>query len=684
MMMRFSAKSSAWLSLCILLAVLSLAACDDAKKAAQAPAPTIDELLATGKAALVANKYFEAEAAYLQVTAREKDNPEALYGLCLVSVEQTLAQVDLISALVATPADGDAEAEATDGETTAALTVLGETTDGDQTIPQGIDSLLDTLVTQQDAQLARIETLLAAEAPSITLDKFPIVLKGTEVFSLKHRFAKADLHLLAALSHTLRGVFGLIASQNLGDLNEHISELSTLFGGQANLARVLPAMLQAYPKLLTLRQDGPARFAAARDDLKAAAGEMLLAADGLSKETGNTDDRVFAAVKVKEVANLAVRGSYPTSKKQLLLLWAGTNYSLQETFTRIVAHLSGDAEQRLRGDKDVTVLLAVLLDAVRQSITLEAGAAMLGLTLPESLTSTLAMVKDDQGERLPNALFLALNTQFKLKTAAIELDLLSFFSRPIDLRELLPAMIAEDPIAKKPMWLKSPECPLAGFSKTSAAPGDTLSLFLFDESLIGQTAPTLSVTSYADNDPTKIQDSVTALPLTAVPGVTGLYMATLQTASGTPTSGDQTLSFSSSARLRLTSGGDSPALIADVAPGALPPADLAGSCDPLATPVDRPHFASSLFAQVGQLPDPPAAAKAVVGAYPGYPADTLANAWPMLAWPSPSMNGLLWLDVPNLPLGSITGCPSAMAKSTACSFQALLGGVEKVAAGFSQ
>ena len=643
------AKPRAWLLLCAVFCALTASACDDAKKVAAAPTPTLAELLAGGKTALSENRYFQAEAAFMQVTARESGNTEALYGLCLVNLEQTLAQVDLISALVAPPAAADGDAEATEAEKSAAVALLATSADGDAEAAAitGIDSLLDTLVAQQDAQLARLETLLAANEPSITLDKLPIVLKGSELFSLRGRFAKADLHLLAALSHTLRGVFGLLASQRLGDLNDHIGDLSTLLGGKVNLARALPALLAAHPALLTLRSDGAARFGQAREDLKAAAAAMLQAAQALATEKGDTTDRVTAAVMVDEIANLALRGNYPTGKSQILLLWQGKNYSLQETFTRLLAHLSGDGSLRLRGDYDVTVLLAVLLDAVRQSITLEKGAALLGLTLPASLTKPLAIVKDDQGERLPNALFLVLAAQFKFKTAAIELDLLNFFSRPLNLRELLPASVVQDPIAKLPMWLKSSECALAGFEKKQLTPGESLTLYVFDESLIGQAAPAITLTSYS-SDPATPLDKVPSLPLTAHPTLTGLYTAALQTTNSQPTSGleDTVLSLTATSRIRISKvGGDAPSIIADLAPGALPLFDLAGSCDPLATLSDHAHFASTLFAQVSQLPDPPAAATPSAAPYPVYPADKQTNAWPLLAWPSPAMNGLLWLDV---------------------------------------
>ncbi|HPQ71131.1 MAG TPA: hypothetical protein PKW95_18540 [bacterium] len=599
------------------------------------------DLLANGKQYLAAGEYLAAFDTFYRAGRIDETSDEARFGLVLASLQNTVGLIDIVFGLLSPYVHDGTEPDASP----ALKSVVAE---DDDWVAVLADSAFQNLILLIDAQLERLAALQAATDFSYLSDGLPIKFKEHEFFNLGPEWDTTDLYVIAAFYHVLDALLQLLSSQSL----EGIADLvEVIDNGDDILAGILTAAI-AHPELLTLKDDGGEAWNASAQALSDAADALLTAATMAAAETDDQSDDVFVqneSLDVGHVTHFALQGQFITGAQQVKLLWDGTSLSVKDSLTRLRDHLGGDADARLRFEDDLVMAVGVLADFLWQGVGIQGVLALLPLEVKEDLT------RFGNGELLPS-LLIAVLPLLDVPTDAFQFDLAAFYSRPFPLRELLP-YFGVDPYGDQPVFYGSYECARLGYAASDFAPGDDLAITLADR------GPVAAATPGAGNDSVEVTVQAIApdkavvdtehLTLDESATFAALFAAALPTesgATGVDDNGVLTVPAGASVTTVYLDENGAETFTIDAT------YDAAGETDRVfaydmgcrsGTARDYEHFDQAEFADAYYFAEPPATLDPLTP-YGVAAIDGVALAGPYYAFSSPSLNGLLWLNMSNL------------------------------------
>jgi len=601
------------------------------------------DLLAAGKQYLAAGEYLAAYDSFHRAEQLDAHNTEARIGQVLASLQHTVGLLDTVFGLLSPFVhDGTAPDASPDGKSA----VLED--DGDWLAILS-DSVFQNLILLIDGQLERITVLQETADFSYRLAGLPITFKGHEFFAFGSEWDTADLYLLEAFYHTLDALFQLLSSQSF----EGLADLVEVIDNDGDIMIGLLTALIDHPELLTIKDnDGEEAWGNSALALGDAADAILTAAALAAAETDDQNDDVFVqndSLTSGQVSHFALQGRFITGTERVTLLWEGRSLSVKESLTRLRDHLRGDGSLRLRFEEDLVMAVGVLADFLWQGVGIKGILALLPLEVKAD------MAKCGTGETLPS-LLIALLPLLDVPADAFQFDLNSFFSRPFPLRDLLPDF-GNDPYDGLPVFFGSYECARLGYEQSAFAPGDDLAMILADRGSVAAATPgagndSVEVVARATTDDQTVVDTED-VTLAESATFAALFTGSLPTESGTTgVENNGILTVPGGASVTTVyldeNGDDAYEITASY--------DAAGNADRVFaygmgcqadTARDYAHFDQVEFADAYYYDDPPAALDPLTP-YPVAAPDGVLLEGPYYAFASPSLNGLLWLNMTNL------------------------------------
>ncbi|RJO74549.1 MAG: hypothetical protein C4523_00435 [Myxococcales bacterium] len=652
------------------------------------------DLIERGKEGLATFTYGAAEDYFNELLRRDPDSSDALFGLCLADVQHWVALVNTLVGLIGPTAPPFPEDEAAAEARRLARRVGRIMAEDDPTLTDPLAMLLDLILTdlpklneEQQARLAKLKTMPEA---TFALTDFPVYFKNIKMFSIRGEWDLADVYMLDGVTQALYAVLKLIGSQDLARAGlVHI--YPELIDGLdiTKLPAFVATLLNNYETFLALAPDGAASTMAARDALAASAEDVLEGYAAIEAETDDQGDDVFVIGPTQfQVKQLLLKGAFyeygGETYPEIKVLWEGADYGLKQSAEQLRADLAGEAGRRFRLQNDLLVPVAMLLDLIRQTITLEQLLASLGIDLDPEILQLVDGISAKTAEDMPKNIISFIKLLL-FDPSAIELDLDAYFTRPAGLRDALPNW-EMDPNKDDAGFLTEYECARFGFGVdelSKAVSKGEIELTLDDPfGPEGEIQVTLSAFA-SDSETPYDAETIT---LTAVEGKVFRFAASLPVATAAedaeaPASGDGTLTLPAGGVAKLTA-----AYIEASDPEA--PLTLESEYDEegktervwsegLAcqedTSRDGAHFAAAspyLFT----LPDDgPAELQA---SFAPLAADGYPGPQPYLAWRSGSLNNLLWVDLDKADLPDYDpadyGFPSGPAKTDARSMSLFL------------
>ena len=579
-------------------------------------------------------------------------NREALYGMVLTDFQKAWQLIDMLVAELKPPASITQE-----NPPPAPPPPLADPVKPTEMLSDFLEKAIDGLTAIGNLQLSHIDQILADPSDvSITVPAMPLHFGTLDFLTFHGRWTRADLLYISAGQKMITGIFtylhGLSFQGNLLDKISLNSSIGASLGG--DLFGAIPEVMGRSADFLTFAAGGADDFAHAIQLLSEAGKDGLKARQLLEAETGDLSDRVFqvgpvhvnAGIKMTST-RVAVKGAKGDGA---VVLWQGKTLSVAAFFDVLGRNAGGDPSVRLSLSGHLVPLLAVLLDVVRQSAGLMNVVGMLGLGSVGDVVGAIDDQVPDTPEDVP-ALLASVVGSLLLPDGLLELDLATDGLRPLPLRSVLPMVTDTDPYK----FVQRFDCPILGAAATTA--DATYQVVLLDPD--GE----VDKTPGPGNDSTAVcfrtKDAAgTLLDLECTTmaedaAVEGRFVGAIQAV----TVADAAAIVHHNGTLDLP-GGAADSVEAVYLDGACSPAnevvvtwkggktdrtlDAFASCwDGLAC--DRPHrFPGALV-----IDDPPAAATSTKP-MTTLPADGWASVDPYRAWPSPSFNGLLWVDVSKL------------------------------------
>ncbi len=621
---------------------------------------SVDDLVALGKEYLEAGESLAAYDVFKQAVSLEPEHPDALFGLCLAQFQNWIGLLDSGLGLLNGTAMGD------DGPEPPEDARLKSFKEGESDRGM-IRDILDSLRLQSEEQLTRLDALKAVEGFEFRLDGFPVLLQNKEYMNLHSEWDTADLYVLSAITRLLSSIVLLLDSQGLDFDNDSVSDI----GDTEDPLAFIVEFLEANPDFLTFRgEEGLASWEASRQALADAAADAIQAASLMEVETDNQNDDIMArndGLTVQGVEHFAVQGWFNSGLNRVMLLWHGEELSVRESLLRIQAHLSGQAEVRLRLEKDILMAIGVLLDFIRKAMGLEDALALVGVDeLPTAIGTILENIGMEEGESFPKTL-IGFLPMMGLPKEAIEIDLVTFYSRPYPFKEFIPNL-GESPFDGATVFLQSTECARLGFADEDFVPGDTVEIKLHDR------GPTADATGGAGNDQLSVKVFSVLLPetedgeveildreslsLSEHATVAGFFEGELPSAfteAAAVVQDDGTVQIPDGATLLAgytDANGEEEILVEAGLIFGRPEGEEAPASDVFSydmdckegTGRDYGHFSQPEFAAAYTIADPPAEVEPTTP-YPAIEADGVAADGAYLPFKSGSFNGLLWLDM---------------------------------------
>lgn len=487
-------------------------------------------------------------------------------------------------------------------------------------------------------QKARLDALKALpDNPVFHLEGgLPLAMGDDALMALCCSWDRSELFALSAFNDLTLAFVAFLGSQ---DTDVPFERLERLFK-DLGLTNALTRVLAENPGFLTLLPEGGSDAWLSMKGWLAASVEDTLTSATLMEQGSDLADNV-ATLTAAGRPHLVLHGTFPSGVRELEVLWDGTSVSLKDTLTRVKAHLAGDRAQRLRLDADVVVALGVLVDIVNRTVGIATVAESLGFTLPDMVTGLIDSLDPEDPEQLAG-LAGSLLSLVGIPAGSVELDLLTFLETPFDIRDFFPN---DGPVPDSTYrdFLKSFECVKGGATLTAGDGADTLVLTAHDPSAIATPAP-LSVSTYASADGTGDAFDTEAATLVPMAGFTGIYTATLSVKSGTAAgpAGDGVLVLPAGGSLWTTYVSavhpESSAVIGGNAVDGYAAYAYAAPCADKTTAWDGSHFGEIEFAGAVEV-----TSAGVETAVLAVPADGKAARQGVMAFRSPSMDGLLWL-----------------------------------------
>lgn len=610
--------------------------------------PNALELVAMGKERLAAGESLAAMDAFDRALDFAPGLQDAEWGLVLARFQSTVAMFGSLIGLIKMKEDPDAPRAMAFRDTTWP--------DHKGTVGEAIDSLHRAAVEQQ----ARLDLLRdAADNPVFTLEGgLPLAMGDLPMMRLCCDWDRSDVHGISSFNHLMLAFASFLGSQNSDVSLDRIYELFKELPGITN---VLTRLFDENPDLLGLLPDsGEATWREAGVHVAAAANAALEAARLMALDDGSGEP--VATLADDGIAYLVLHGDFPGDRQELTVLWEGTGPSMKDVVEKVAAHLGGDAEARLSLDGDALVAIGVLVDIINRTVGFQAILDALGFQLPDIVGGFLDLLDPEDPDQLVGMLGVVL-PMIGIQAGTIELDLATFFDTPFHLREFLPNA-GPEPGTRYRTFLRSFECARGGAVLTTEGPTQTATLFMHDPSATDETI-SLDVIGYATPGGADEPFDIETVVLAPYEGFTGLYWGTLDLIPS------EDASAADDGRLHLPEGGEIQAHYASTAhPTAtvtiqgtltegLTPWDYGAACPDDTTPWDGPRFGEAEFADAVEIAGPGQSV-------PVSPidADGKAGRWALMAFPSPSFAGLIWLKE-----------GETFAPATQASFGALFGGV---------
>lgn len=618
----------------------------------------INALIASGKDHLTRAEHSAASDDFEAALEIEPENAEASFGRCLAYFQELNAYIDNVLRMLesqssedTTATDGDADAESTEDLQAKLIAEY---------------FVISDLRESGLKQLERLNKLKDVSADfEFSLERYPLTLNSKEVMDLHSEWDRADVYALSGLTYFLMGLADIAISQQADEALARISIIGKAVKDGDDFYTALARLLDEFDFLVALDiYRGAELWREAFDFAAAGADDFLEANRLMSDESDEQDDDILiqnSSLTERKVRHFAIQGDFPMKPevRRVPLLWDGEELSVKDSLERLSTHLKGDAELRLRFEEDVLTIVGVLLDFVRKAFGIEELLGMFGLELDQKTLDLINGIGSENGEEFPQML-ISLLPLFGIPGDLLQLDLYTFASRPMGLRDMLPNR-GIDPVSGDPVLLMSFECARIGYARKDFTAGEDALVIVSDP------APTANVNAGAGNDSINIivkfgsidaeDDFVVIDEETLAAGehaeTEALFQATVSNTIGdNPVEGDGVLT--------VLDGGEIRAYYTDASAAEDPITVMAKIRDGEARRIfsynlecsegserDYTHFASTQFASAVIYPDPPAELLATAP-YPLAAVDGEKQSMAYGAFASPSFNGLIWLKMSSL------------------------------------
>ena len=622
--------------------------------------PTVDELVQTGKDHLAQGRTNEAKDAFESALSLAPDNSQAMFGRCLATVQSWPQTVELFIGVFQVGSPGDGVAGDLGNEAGGAPRKM-------------INTIVDQWRGEVEDLVTRLDRLKEEEGFQFQLDHFPLTIRGVLLADLHDEWDLSDVYGLSSFAQFLHGVFLLVSSHRLEEFIDYLYLIDRIIEGYSDMDDVLPELLAADENILALHElNGAALWARSVEALKGSIDDALYANQLLRSESDDQSDDVFVqndGLTINGVQHMGLHGTFNTGVSEVLVLWDGNELSLKDTYERIRDHMNGDAGKRFRFDEDFLTIAGILFDYIRRGVGLTELLEMLGLELDPTMISVIEAIGTDTGEEFPKALISLLPTLLDFPNGALELDLHSFSSRPVSVRELFPNATV-NPFTGAPVFMLSHECSRLGFVEKEFVAGDTIGVLVHDP------GPAANSTAGMGNDAIEIEMTTRFYPaegsgepeildreylaMSESLEIEALFRADVSTvAAGVEevVREDGILQVPEDSRVyaRYFDRNADPEFIhrARYKDGiSYDQFIFNGACEE-GSARDYAHFQRSEFSEAYYIPDPPAEIEKIM-LYPAIEADGIASDLAYTPMISSSLNGLLWLNMKNL-LGEEAG-----------------------------
>lgn len=450
---------------------------------------TDDELIALGKAALVANDSEGAQGFFGELLRRDPDHDQGLWGMVLAEVEELLGLMNMVLGMI-----GEEDISGPGGPGNETVFKADEI---DYQNPLGWlfleDAMFDLRELQAD-QLEHLTKLKMMPDTKFNLKSFPVFFRQELMFELASEWDLADVYLLDALNQGLFGMLSIIYSQNLLDvpLTDILPDLADDRGEASGQDYSLMALklLDAYPLFMDLKGEGRGEeiMEEAQVAFATLADDILMAYDLMEAEKDRQKDDVIAiGPSVRGVDHLVLQGTFYERDAEpfeaFKLLWRGDKYGLAQTAEQIHGNMTGDADTRIRLEHDLLALMGIPVDLINQTLTIEGLLEIFGFELDSEIISLIAGLGGDNGEAVPKTL-ISMIKLMAISPDFLELDLYAFLSRPAGFRNLLSNWKSAEGEDDEPEFFYEFECARLGWMHRSLdaamADGGEVQLMLED------------------------------------------------------------------------------------------------------------------------------------------------------------------------------------------------------------
>ncbi len=619
---------------------------EDAESLDVAVDPTALELVAMGKDRLSAGESLAAMDAFDRALEHAPGLQEAQWGLVLARLQSNVAMFGSLIGLIQSEVDPDAPVVMT-------LRSLAWP-DHDGTVGVIVDGLYRSAM----AQKARLDELKTTKSNGVFSlpDGLPLEMGDYPMMRLCCEWDQSDAYGISSFNNLLLALTAFLGSQ---EADVSFDRIMHLFRENSGIANALIRVLDDYPDMLTLLPEtGEESWRATGDFVAAAARDALESARLMALDDGAGDP--VATLADDGTAYLLLHGDFPGDRMELAVLWEGSDASLKATVEKVVAHLDGTPDSRLSLDADVLVAIGVLVDIINRTVGFEAVLAGLGVDLPDIVITLLAGLDPEDPDQLVGLLGMVL-PMIGIKAGTVELDLATFFDTPFNLRDLFP-VTGPEPGTPNATFLRSFECARGGATVVENEASQTVTFFVHDPSA---DAPEITLSVEAHAMQMNLTFDLESVTLVAVDGFTGLYSGQLEMVfdAGEGTTDDGVLQTNGDVYVSTTyTSTDHPegtVVISGTQENGFTKWDYGASCVDDSKPWDAPHFGQVEFADAVEITAPGQSRP-----MPEIPADGVASRSGILAFPSPSFDGLIWLDG-----------DGGLAVADQATFSALIGGV---------
>ncbi len=631
-----------------------------------------DNLIEQGKRYLAAGESQAAYDTFRVASINYPENSQATFGYCLATLQNWMGLIDTGIGLVAGDEQYLEPVQVSGAGSSVQKSGAFKAEDGSGGPPELASNIIQSLRAEMEDQITRLDSLKQLEEFTFTLESYPVIFRQKEYMNLHSEWDLADVHFLSAITNMVYSVIVLMDSQQIdfkfGDIGSEINEENP------DPLALLVELFDKDTELLTIRgAEGLAAWTRSKASLTTSVADARQAFRLMAVETDKQSDDVMVqndSLTVKRVEHFAMQGSFNTGTTKVSLLWNGEDLSVMNTLDRMIEHLDGKDDTRLRLETDLMMMMGVFADFLRKAIGFEDLLSLMGIEgIDSSILQLVDSVGQDNGEALP-AMLIGFLPMAGIPADTIQLDVNTFYSRPYPFREFI-GNIGTNPFDGRYAFLKSFECARLGFDFESFTPGDALPILLHDRGPVGDATEgaandTAAITLYSILIPTEEQsgepvvldrEPVTLTEDDVIVGFFGGSLATAQATQAQIVQEDGMLQIPDGttvvARYSDENGEEAILIESTIDPNGL--ADIFFydmDCQP-DSGRDYDHFAQPEFVDAYYIPDPPAEISHETP-YPFSAPDGIAGDQAYIPWKSASYNGLLWLDMGNIVKGDVT------------------------------